>query len=179
MTTKNVTHKSFIDKLKKKNYRRLGSGLYAEVWASPSSSIVYKISSIENEMEKKDPFPYWVEAVGLRNKNPHLPYYTSYKEYDYKVRGKRRRFYVVKMERLQRWNKNKEAHRALLENDFAVADTYDMHYISPKKVTPAVKKVYLLLDKIRHKGDLDIHDENIMIRMRKNRQYMVLTDPIG
>ena len=177
--TTDVSIYEYKKRLRKQGYRKLGSGLYAEVYGKKGCDHVIKIGALETAWHKDG-------YVGfLRHIDPSNPMFPKIKTVErFNVMEKSTiagRYYVVKMERLieytnVQWKTCKEVYDRM-----GIETFYDFE--EPPTYAPAFKskfaaRAYKILHKLWSKYRDDLHDGNVMWRKKKDGRYqLVITDP--
>lgn len=177
----NVSFKDFMKQLKNEGYRKLGSGLYAHVFAKKGVEGVIKVGNLDDRLWHEDGYVAFLRMIDPSN--PLYPEIHSIQRYNVRTKGKRYpadRYYVVHMERLidsesTSWKKQEEALEAL-----GIDDIYDLEvkkrYL-PKFKSKWFKEAYSALHKLWRTYSDDLHEGNVMWRKRDKGYQMVITDP--
>ena len=158
--------------------RRLGSGLFATVWACKNNKDrVIKIGYNDEGYET------WVKAIGLDSKNPHFPKIYSYQKHIINSDdGEYKEMFVVEMERLKEYNSVGLKTRSKLFRELGCVDYGDErdleggnpYYFRPK--TAHGKKLRRTLSRL---WATDTHEGNVMFRKTGRGAYdVVVTDPL-
>lgn len=174
-----------INYLKEKNFKKIGSGFYSEVYSSPDENFVIKINkgNIDNN------YLYFVDFCN-EYKSPHLPKLGKIKKYD--------NYYFLFIEKLQKINSNigiildvlsmitrttnltnKEKFTEIV-NDYLGTEYEDYddminNIVFGDQLLDLCKTLQQLLINVGFNSTDEVHEDNIM--MRKDGT-LVLTDPL-
>lgn len=173
-----LSQRAFVRLLIEENYKLLGKGCYAKVFAIPNSDRVLKVGLYLYEMRGRMDGGYldYVKAIGLNNPNPLFPNIYEVKLFNF---GKET-YFCIEMEKLERLKyaaPKKENYTQLGINSWCVFDNNTLKYLQSKNnFVLEAKKMLLKLYKDFYD---DIHSGNIMWRFKNNQYHMVITDPVA
>lgn len=177
----NVSFNDYKKKLRKRGYRKLGSGLYAEVYGRKGSVHVIKVAHMGDHLWHHDGYLAYLRLIDPSN--PMFPRIKSVERFNH-VKSKRvcTRYYVVKMERLIEYE---NVNWDVCEQEFkhmGIDSFYDFEesnpVYAPKTKDKIVLSAYKTLQKLWRKFNNDLHDGNVMWRKGKRGRYqLVITDP--
>lgn len=164
----NVSRTQFEkDLCKKRNMKQLGEGAFATVYGNRARAV--KIGRADEYGNER--YLQYLSRASKYPKNPFFPKIFSIKVYR---KGTDSPYMVVEMERLQRpksaWTTASIMESFICDNDAVKV----MEGMFTKRASKQLLEVNSVLKK--HRYDLDIHDDNIMVR--KNGQ-LVITDPVA
>lgn len=190
-----TSYDKFVKNLRKKGYRRIGSGVFGEVYATKRSRHVIKIGITDRNEAYLD----FLNVVKKNQKNPHFPKIHSLTKVIVNNKSKDKDddedyfwddfdnddYFIVKMERLKaighlgRRIQNREAEKFGVDSiyDFDSIKFYNKEAVkraSGKHRKEAIKKLHKLL---WNHGE-DLHTGNLMWRIRGKKKQLVITDPV-
>jgi hypothetical protein len=176
-----VSFNEYKKRLRKQGYRKLGSGLYAEVYSKKGCNHVIKLAHMCDHLWHHDGYLAYLRHIDPSN--PMFPRIKSVERFNYKEPKHKQlvRYYAVKMERLIEYEDvdwdtcDAEFKRMGIESfyDFEEPPAY-----APKLKDKVVKSAYKTLQKLWRKFSNDLHDGNVMWRKEKQGRYqLVITDP--
>lgn len=177
--TTDVSFYEYRKQLCKQGFRKLGSGLYAEVYGKKKCNYVIKIGQLENNWLDDG---YVAFLRHLDTSNPMFPKIKSVERFNWvKKSSVHSRYYVVKMERLIEYE---DVNWDICEKAFERmgVDTF-LDFEEPAEYAPSFKskfaaRAHKILHKLWAKYHSDLHDGNVMWRKKKDGKYqLVITDP--
>lgn len=177
--TTDVSFNDYRKQLRKQGYRKLGSGLYAEVYGKKGVNHVFKIGRLETVWHEDGYIGF------LRHIDPSNPMFPKIKSVErFNVLKKnvvQSRYYAVKMERLIEYESVKWEVCQKVFNRMGIESFYDFE--DPPKYAPTFKskfaaRAHKILHKLWDKYHDDLHDGNVMWRKKEGGKYqLVITDP--
>lgn len=159
MRTTKLVRMAFETLLKNRGYTRVGDGAYSNVYAKGKDKRVIKVGFVNT-----DNYIHFAQAVGIRNRNKHLPKIYSIRVYDVDPTNPMSMpYYIVVMERLKHDS----------ENGYG-SDQFYRQFRKP--TTRNLREVRKVIAQIRreYKAFTDYSWSNVMWR----GDTPVVTDPI-
>ena len=181
----NISIDDYKKTLHADGYRYVGSGLYATVYSKKNSRFAIKIARM-----REDGYLDYLRLIDPSN--PFFPKVYSVKCFSYRNADypwDNYSYYVVKMERLVPFNTvNGEKRERIFEqiglDDICQLDEFEINelhsYLKESKAKkPKLFQVIRTLKKLYRKSESDLHDGNVMWRVkRKGIPQLVITDPV-
>lgn len=172
----------FIENLKKKGWKHLDSGYYADVYKHPEKNTVLKIYK---EDEAYDSFVNKIKKL----KNPYFPKIYNIKNYSDAKEDEC--WTVVELEKLQGLAQEKHITSKIFSKQLKYGDTryifeIDLSYFvnefnyedSKYKKDKALIEAIKIINDLALEFSLDLHSDNTMLRKNKKDYQVVFIDPI-
>lgn len=181
-----ITSDQYRFQLEREGWRTLGSGHFAVVLGHPDHDYVIKVG--RRDMDK-DGYPAYAAFCLERQDNPHVPRIHSFEWFDCPEGSVNKRFYVVRMEKLECTTAQYRECRTH-DSPFSRAEVHAearsvLYYTGTASCLPEYYPALysLMLDiarGLRRVYSVDLHEYNTMWRRNDDGTYtFVVTDPLS
>lgn len=169
--------RDYVYKLKKKRrMKTIGTGCFANVYASKSGRTVIKVGTLAEEGDRCCANGRYLQYIALTQKHPNNPFFPRVKKVKIFENSVSDPYFMVEMERLKIVKKNSYPIAELFE--YTMQDDRSIVAITAMfgKVNKHLVQAHKVMQKMigEYGACVDIHNENIM----KRGPQLVLTDPV-
>lgn len=168
--------------LRDRGYEVIGSGVYARVYSKPGSGHVIKVGTADHGF-KSDPYLAFLRKIDPTNVHfPRVHKVEMYRDTVYDCSIGRSSYYVVTMERLEKFERVHWKRREKVFTSLGLTNYHCLHEGCSTRINRdnfQLRKLAYALDDLYSKHKEDLHSDNLMWRVNGSAPQLVIVDPVS